>query len=194
MKRTKFCLGLDFGTESGRALLVDVSSGRVAGSAAHRYADGVLDERLPGTATRLEPDWALQNPTDYIETLKQAVPEALKQAGARGEDVVGIGVDFTSCTILPARADGTPLCLLSEWKPHPHAWVKLWKHHAAQPEGDRITAVARDRNEPWLALYGGRISSEWLHSKVLQILDEAPERYTGRRTGSWRPGIGLSGR
>jgi L-ribulokinase len=173
----QFALGLDFGTESGRALVVNVATGEIVGSAVHRYADGVIDEHLPGTSIALEPDTALQNPSDYIETLKHAVPEALQQGGVRAGDVIGIGVDFTACTILPTRADGTPLCTLDEFKANPHAWVKLWKHHAAQPEADRINALARERNEPWLALYGGRISSEWYHSKTLQILNDAPEIY-----------------
>jgi len=173
----QFALGLDFGTESGRALVVNVATGEIVGSAVHRYADGVMDEHLPGTSIELEPDTALQNPNDYIETLKHAVPEALQQGGVRAEDVIGIGVDFTACTILPTRADGTPLCTLDEFRANPHAWVKLWKHHAAQPEADRINALARERNEPWLALYGGRISSEWYHSKTLQILNDAPEIY-----------------
>ena len=172
---TKFAIGLDFGTESGRALVVDVATGREVGSAAYRYADGVIDERLPGTTIHLEPDTALQNPNDYIETLKRAVPEALKQGGVRADDVIGIGVDFTACTILPTRTDGTPLCTLKEFKSNPHAWTKLWKHHAAQPEADRINALARERNEPWLAIYGGIVSSEWYHSKTLQILNDAPE-------------------
>src|SRR2546423_15362870 len=81
MSGTKFALGLDFGTESGRALLVDVATGREVANAVYRYADGVIDEKLPGTSIRLEPDWALQNPADYIETLRHAVPEALKLAG-----------------------------------------------------------------------------------------------------------------
>lgn len=177
MAASKFALGLDFGTESGRALVVEVDTGREVASAVYRYADGVIDEKLPGTSIRLEHDWALQNPADYIETLKQAVPEALKQGGVRADDVIGIGLDFTACTILPIQRDGTPLCFLDKWRAHPHAWVKLWKHHAAQPEADRISALARERGEPWLARYGDKISSEWLHSKTLQILDEAPEIY-----------------
>ncbi len=189
MPEPKFALGLDFGTESGRALLVDVATGQEAGSAVHRYADGVIDERLPSTGQPLEPDWALQNPQDYIETLKHAAPAALKQAGARPEQVIGIGIDFTSCTILPTTASGVPLCFLDAWRGNPHAWVKLWKHHAAQPEADRINALARERNEPWLATYGGKVSSEWLHSKTLQILNEAPAVYAAAEriieAGDW---------
>lgn len=173
----KFSLGLDFGTESGRALLVDVRDGREVASAVMAYPDGVIDEKLPGATIRLGPDWALQNPNDYLTVLQTTVPQVLKQAGVRADDVVGIGVDFTACTVLPVTRDGTPLCNLPAWKNNPHAWVKLWKHHAAQPEADRITALARERAEWWLPYYGGKISSEWLHSKTLQILDQAPEVY-----------------
>ena len=67
--------------------------------------------------------------------------------------------------MLPTTADGTPLCLLDELRRQPHAWVKLWKHHAAQPEADRINAVAADAGEPWLARYGGKISSEWFFAE-----------------------------
>lgn len=186
---SKFAIGLDYGTESGRALVVDVATGRVVGTAVYRYADGVIDEHLPGTTIKLEPDSALQNPNDYIETLKQAIPEALKQGGVRADDVIGIGVDFTACTILPTLADGTPLCNLPKWKANPHAWVKLWKHHAAQLEADCINALARERNEAWLPIYGGIISSEWLHSKTLQIINDAPEIYNAAdkivEAGDW---------
>lgn len=177
MGNSKFALGLDFGTESGRALVVDMSTGREVGSAIYRYTDGVIGRKLPSTNIALKPNTALQNPRDYIETLKQAVPESLKQSGVRAEDVVGVGVDFTACTVLPTRADGTPLCFLDEWKANPHAWVKLWKHHAAQAEADRLNEIARARGESWHALYGGIISSEWLHSKTLEILNDAPEIY-----------------
>ncbi len=168
-------IGLDFGTESGRALVVDVATGQVVGSAVYRYAEGVIDKHLPGTTIKLEPDTALQNPNDYIATLNQAVPEALKQGSVRAEDVIGIGVDFTACTILPALADGTPLCKVPQWKTNPHSWVKLWKHHAAQPEANRINELAHERNESWLPIYGGIVSSEWLHSKTLQMLNDAPD-------------------
>lgn len=189
MADSTFALGLDFGTESGRALLVDISTGREVATVVHRYADGVIDKRLPGTDIALGADWALQNPMDYIETMRAAIPEALRIAGVRPAQVVGIGLDFTACTVLPTRGDGVPLSLLEEWKGNPHAWTKLWKHHAAQPQADRINALALERGEPWLERYGGRISSEWLHSKVLQIVDEAPEVYAAAdrfiEAGDW---------
>lgn len=174
-----YVVGVDFGTESARAVLVDCADGRELASAVHPYANGVIDERLPAPDDDvvLEPDWALQDPRDYVTSLAQTVRGVLAQSGARADDVVGLGIDFTSCTMLPARADGTPLCSLPELRREPHAWVKLWKHHAAQPEADRINEVASELDERRLARYGGRYSSEWFFSKALQILDEAPEVY-----------------
>lgn len=179
MSQHKYAIGVDFGTESGRALLVDVADGREVATSVYPYQHGVIDERLPldGKTVVLEPDWALQDPEDYIRTFQNAIPAVIKQSGVAPDDVIGIGIDFTACTMLPVKRDGTPLCLLPEFRSRPHAWVKLWKHHAAQPEADRINETARRLGEPWLERYGGKISSEWFFSKVLQILNEAPEIY-----------------
>lgn len=173
----KYAIGVDFGTESGRALLVDVNNGDEVATYVHPYSHGVIDENLPDSKVRLEPDWALQDPNDYIAVFKTAIPQVLKMSGVDPNDVVGIGIDFTACTMLPAKKDGTPLCNLAAFKNHPHAWVKLWKHHAAQPEANKINDTARRLGEGWLERYGGKISSEWFFSKTLQILDEAPEIY-----------------
>jgi L-ribulokinase len=175
----RYTVGVDFGTESGRAVLVECADGRELATTVYPYANGVIDERLPEphAHVELEPDWALQDPEDYLRTLEHTVPAVLAEAHVDPGDVIGIGIDFTSCTMLPTTADGTPLCLLADLHSEPHAWVKLWKHHAAQPEADRINAVAAERGEPWLPRYGGRISSEWFFAKALQILDEAPAVY-----------------
>lgn len=179
MTSRKFVVGVDFGTESGRAVLVNVSDGRELASAVYRYRNGVIDECLPAPndRVRLEPDWALQDPEDYVRTFQETIPRLLDQTRVEASDVIGIGIDFTACTMLPTTADGTPLCCLEQFRHVPHSWVKLWKHHAAQPEADRINQVARAMGEPWLPLYGGKISSEWFFSKALQILAEAPEVY-----------------
>lgn len=174
---TKYTIGIDFGTESARAVLVRLSDGAELASAVSEYADGVIDEVLPGTTIRLEPDWALQNPLDYVTAVKETVPQVLAESGVSPDDVIGIGIDFTACTMLPTTADGTPLCALAQYRDNPHAWVKLWKHHAAQPEANYLNQVARERGEPWLSRYGGKISSEWFFPKSLQILNEAPEIY-----------------
>ena len=170
-------VGVDFGTLSGRAVVLRVSDGEELGSAVHPYRHGVVDRVLPDGGTKLPPEWALQVPGDYVDVLRVAVPEAVRAAGIDPADVVGIATDFTACTILPTLADGTPLCELPQYANDPHAYAKLWKHHAAQPHADRITETARERGEPWLARYGGLISSEWEFAKGLQLLEEAPEIY-----------------
>ena len=173
----KYAVGVDFGSESGRALLVEVATGREIASAVHPYANGVIDERLPESGVVLEPDWALQDPNDYIEVFKKAIPAVLRQSGVSPADVIGLGIDFTACTILPTKADGTPLCFLPEYRNRPHAWVKLWKHHAAQPEANKLNDTARKLGYAFLERYGGKISSEWFVPKTMQILDEDPEIY-----------------
>jgi L-ribulokinase len=172
-----YTIGIDFGTESGRALLVDVSDGREVATAVHPYGNGVIDEHLPGSDKPLPPDWALQDPNDYLEVIKQTVPAVLQQSGVKPEEVVGIAIDFTACTMLPTKKDGTPLSFLPEWRDNPHSWVKLWKHHAGQGQADQINETARKMGQGWLDRYGGKISSEWFFSKALQILQEAPDVY-----------------
>src|SRR3954447_3667615 len=179
----QYVVGIDFGTLSGRAIVARVSDGVEVGAAVHEYAHGAIDRVLPATGAELPPDWALQDPRDYIEVLRQAVPAALAAGGVDPADVIGIGTDFTACTIMPTLADGTPLCLLSDLEGEPHAYPKLWKHHAAQRHADRINALAHERGEPWIARYGGKISSEWAVAKALQLLEEAPDTY--RRAERW---------
>jgi L-ribulokinase len=182
----RYVVGVDFGTLSGRALVVRVSDGAEAGTAVHEYRHGVIDRELPATGQPLPPDWALQDPEDYREVLRHAVPAAIAQAGVDPGSVVGIGVDFTACTVLPVTAAGTPLCETGELRQRPHAYPKLWKHHAAQPQADRITDLAHARGEPWISRYGGRISSEWEFAKGLQLLEEDPEIY--HRAQRWIEG------
>lgn len=177
MHRQKYTIGVDFGTLSGRAVVVRVDDGEVLADAVHDYEHGVLTQSLPAGEVRLPAEWALQVPDDYRQVLKTAVPEALRQASINADDVIGIGTDFTACTMIPAKADGTPLCETAAFADRPHAYAKLWKHHSAQRQADRINALAADRKEPWLKRYGGLISSEWEFAKALQILDEDPEIY-----------------
>ncbi len=178
MTASKYAIGVDFGTLSGRAVIVDVANGKELATAVHDYSNEVIDEFLPGTDIRLDPDWALQDPNDYIEVFKNAIPAVLETSGVDPGDVIGVGIDFTACTMLPTKADGTPLSFLPEWRDNPHAWVKLWKHHAAQPEANKLNEIARLSGfGAILDRYGGKISSEWFFPKAWQILDEAPEVY-----------------
>ncbi|MCC3264885.1 ribulokinase [Arthrobacter gengyunqii] len=173
----QYVMGVDYGTLSGRAVVVRVSDGTELGSAVHEYPHAVVTETLPGSDVRLPPDWALQVPQDYVEVLQNAVPAALRSAGVDAADVIGIATDFTACTMVPVIEDGTPLNELPEFASRPHAFVKLWRHHAAQGQAVRISTLAAERGESWLGRYGGLISSEWEFAKGLQILEEDPEVY-----------------
>ncbi|MCW2607244.1 MAG: ribulokinase, partial [Frankiales bacterium] len=153
------------------------SDGAELGSAVTTYRSGVLDRTLPSSGAVLPPDWALQVPSDYVDVLREAVPAAVAAAGVDPAQVVAVATDFTACTLLPVTEDGTPLCELPELTGRPHAYVKLWKHHAAQPQADRINALAQERKESWLPRYGGRLSSEWVLAKGLQLLEEDREVY-----------------
>ncbi|WP_291379318.1 ribulokinase [Demequina sp.] len=177
MEDDKYVVGVDYGTLSGRALVVRVSDGEEVGTAVHEYPHAVMDAELTATGEKLPPEWALQVPHDYREVLQKAVPAAIKAAGIDPADVIGIATDFTASTPMPALADGTPMCEVPGLESRPHAYVKLWKHHAGQAQADRINALARERGEDWLPRYGGFISSEWEYAKALQILEEDPEMY-----------------
>jgi len=173
----KYSIGLDFGTLDGRAILVDVKTGEEIAIASHQYSDGVIEETLPGSKEKLPLNYALQNPKDYLDVLKYAIPKILKKSGISPDNIIGIGVDFTSCTILPIDKQGTPLCMKDKWKNDPHSWVKLWKHHAAEPYANQLKDVALQRKEGFILRYGGKISSEWMLPKIWQILEESPEIY-----------------
>jgi L-ribulokinase len=181
MSSEKYVVGVDFGTLSGRALLVRVSDGAEIASAVHEYKHAVLEDLLPKSGKKLPPDWALQVPSDYVDVLKITVPAVLKSSGIDPHDVIGIATDFTACTVLPVTADGTPLSELPQFESNPHAYIKLWKHHSAQPHADRINELAHARAEKWISRYGGKVSSEWEFAKALQVLEESPEIYEGMR-------------
>ena len=174
----KYTIGVDYGTQSGRAVLVEVETGKELASAVKVYPHGVMDEYLPDGKTKLAPDFALQHPQDYLDVLKETIPTILKEANVNSEDVIGIAIDFTACTMLPIDKVGTPLCFHEEYKLNPHSYVKLWKHHAAQDEATKLNKIAEARGEGFLKLYGGKISSEWLIPKIWQILNEAPDVYS----------------
>ncbi len=176
-----FVVGVDYGTLSARALVVRVRDGAEAGTAVSEYPHGVIDRELTGA--ELPPDWALQDPADYTGALAAAVPAALRDAGIDPGQVIGIATDFTASTCMPVLPDATPLCQLPGLAGRPHAYPKLWKHHAAQPHADRINAVAHERSEKWINRYGGKISSEWQYAKALQLLNEDAELY--QRADRW---------
>lgn len=172
----KYTIGLDFGTLSARAVVVDVATGEVLSSQEYPYAHGVISKKMP-CGTDLPDGWALQDPRDYLESLEIAVTQAVKQSGVYTQDIIGLGVDFTASTTLPVLQDGTPVCFLPEYAENPHAYVKLWKHHGAQRQANEMTRIAKARNEAWLSSYGGKINSEWSYPKLWELLQEAPDIY-----------------
>lgn len=172
----KYTIGVDFGTLSGRAVLVNAKTGEELCAAVYEYPHAVMDRSLP-SGKKLGHDWALQDPNDYTEVLYHTIPQVFRDSGVSAEDVIGIGTDFTACTLVACKSDGTPLCNVPGFADEPHAYVKLWKHHAAQSYANRLNAIAAERREPWLANYGGKISSEWAVPKIWQVLDEAPAVY-----------------
>lgn len=173
----KYALGMDFGTESVRFLLVNTRDCKETFSVVIEYPHGVIERKLLDSGRPLPTGWALQHPSDWIHGIKKGVPLLLTKAGAKRKDIIGIGIDFTSCTMLPVGEDGSPLCLRKVVAGEPHAWPKLWKHHAAQPQADRFNKLAKEMGIDWIDDYGGQISSEWMIPKALQILQEAPNIY-----------------
>lgn len=158
-----FIIGLDFGTESARGALISTATGTVVETHIAAYAHGVMTEALPDK-TPLGADWALQHAPDYTD----AAADVLSRLG-KGRRILSIGLDFTASSPLPTLADGTPLSV--RHPDQPHAYVKLWKHHAAEAWAERINTAA----PAFLKRYGGMTSSEWVFAKAWQLAEEAPD-------------------
>ena len=173
-----YTIGLDFGTLSVRAAVVRVSDGEVLADAVREYATPIMDRTLTvAGGVPLPPGYALQVPGDYLTAMREAVPDAIRASGIDGSRVVGIGLDCTSASVLTTDAEGRPMCERPEFTAEPQAYLKLWKHHGAQQQADRIVALAKERGEEWLPRYGGILSSEMLLPKSLELFERAPELY-----------------
>ncbi len=183
----KFTIGVDFGTLSARAAVVDLSSGNIVATHTSNYPSGVIDESLCGTP--LPPDFALQDPNDYLFALKESITGALDKANIQNTDVVGLCIDFTSCTLVAHLSNGTPVCNISRFKTNPHAYVKLWKHHGAKAEAHDLERVAKSQNAEWLKYYNNTVSSENLFSKILETYRGAPDVFAATdrfsEAGDW---------
>lgn len=169
----KYSLGIDFGSLSARAIIVDVANGKQIASKSSAYPHAVM-ENLNGKP--LGEGWALQDSADYRQSMVACVTEAVAASGVAAEDIIGIGVDFTACSVLPVKQDSTPLSQIPGFENNPHAYVKMWKHHGAQAYADIVNALAKERKEPLLKKFDA-ISSEWLIPKIMQVMEEAPEVY-----------------
>lgn len=184
----KYAVGIDFGSLSGRAVLVDVATGEEIGSSVMEYPHAIMEEELP-SGKKLPLDYSLQHPQDYIDVLSFVVPDVLKKTGVSPDDVVGLGLDFTACSVLPVNEHGEALALTEEFEDDPMAYVMMWKHHGAQDYATRLTEIANGREEDFLKRYGGKLSSESLTPRLWQIFEEDPELYNAMsdyiEAGDW---------
>ena len=172
----KYALGLDYGTLSVRTILLNIETGEKKGISVFEYPHGVMEKEFL-TGGNLPDGWALQHPKDYLDGLVYTVRDVMEKSGVLSDEVIGIGIDFTSSTILPVYADGQPLCFTEEFSNEPHAYVKLWKHHGAVEEAAYIEETAEKNGEEWLKYCGGKISGEWMLPKVYETLKYAPGVY-----------------
>lgn len=171
----RYVIGIDFGTLSGRAILVEAETGRILGQKEYRYTHGVMSS-LSGKE-KLGHGWAIQDPADYLQVLEETIPLLLQETHVPGSEVVGLGCDVTSCTILPVLEDGTPLSQTEAYRNEPHAFIKMWKHHGAVYQAEKIENWAKQSAPFLLGRYGGKVSAQWMLPKVLQMVEEAPEVY-----------------
>lgn len=170
----KYSIGIDFGTLSARALIANVADGTVIGrSETFEYPHGVMSELF---AQKLPDDYALQHPDDYVLALTTLIPSLMSKNQISPDDVVGIGIDFTACTVLPLDKDGKPLCSSPRFERDPHAYAKLWKHGGANKYAQRIEDIAREYGD-MLRITGGILSGEFMIPKLYETLVESPEAY-----------------
>ena len=183
MAARSFTIGLDVGTGSLRAVVVDCADGRIVGQHVFDFPTGVggviVDAR--------DPHLARQNPADYLAGMKTAVPAAIaaasREAGFSPDRVIGIGVDTTGSTPIPVDARVQPLALDPKWSANPAAHAWLWKDHTGADEAAAITAIAQEHAPEYLAVIGGTYSSEWLWSKIWRCLKVAPDVFAA--AASW---------
>jgi L-ribulokinase len=188
-----YTIGLDYGTNSVRALIVNTANGQEVGTAVWNYAHGTA-----GVLLGRDPNLARQHPADYVEGAEVAVKKALADArkrrrGFRPDQVVGIGVDTTGSTPLPVDAQGQPLAFQKRFGKNPAALAWLWKDHTGVAEAAEITALAAELRPHYLAKCGGTYSSEWFFSKILHCLRASPEVFAAAHTwvecADWIPAM-----
>lgn len=171
----KYSIGIDFGTLSARALIADVDDGAIIGNAEiFEYPNGVMTE-LCGSA--LPDGYALQHPQDYISALDSLIPTLIKDNAINPDDIIGIGIDFTACTVLPLDKNGVPLCFDPTFECDPHAYAKLWKHQGANKYADRIEKIAAKYGDT-LKITGGVLSGEFMIPKLYETYVESPAVYS----------------
>ena len=172
----RYTIGVDYGTLSARALLLDLDTGAELATSEFTYPHSILRAEF-FAPNAMEKTASLEHPQDFLDALRFTVRDVVAKAGITADEVYGIGFDFTSCSVLPLDKDGTPLCFSKEFAKEPQAYVKLWNSYTAIQEADRITEVAKAENATWLKQFGGKVSAEWLMPKLYEILNKAPALY-----------------
>ena len=170
-----YTIGLDFGTVSARAILIDTADGHLVAEAESPYTHGVVEGTLPDGCTRLPASWALQVPQDYLDSMEACVSAVMKQTQIDPAQVKGIACDFTASTVFPVDGEGTPLCSKEKYRQIPQSYAMLWKHHGAEEQARRAEELAKTWPVDLLSKYGGKVSSEWFLPKAMQLLEEAPD-------------------
>lgn len=165
-----YSIGLDYGTESCRAALLELQTAQIIAVVEQPYEHGTITEKLANK--KIKNNLVLQNPNDYLLCMKNLIATLLEQQQLGPTSIKAIGIDFTSCTVLPVDEAFNPICNQLKFKFQPQAYAKLWKSHSAFKEATHITNVLA--NHPYLKKYGGVISSEWLLPKLLELKNDAP--------------------
>jgi len=168
----KYSIGIDFGTGSGRVLIIDIKTGSIIGMSVIHFKNEKVKENLANVDVPYT--FALQDPTEYIRVLKEGIPEAIKNAKIHKSQIVGLGIDATSASILLTDNQFKPLSEYQILKKEPHSYLKLWKHHGANKEAEKMLEVARNNKSRWLGNYGFNVNSEWMIPKVLELINHAP--------------------
>lgn len=181
-----YTIGIDFGTESGRVFLVNTKNGKIIEKFIRNYTHGTFN-KLNGK--KFPENYALQNSNDYLEVLLEGIPSVIKKAGIKSEQIKGIGIDFTSSTVIFVNKNMDPIHTLPGFENNPHAYVKLWKHHGAEEEANQLLKVAIQQKQKWFGNYGYNVSSEWMIPKIMEVMKKSPEvieeTYAIMEAGDW---------
>jgi len=175
--KNHYTIGIDFDTKIARGVIVDVNNGQFAANAVFDYPHSVIHQKLPDLEVELEPGWALFHPNDFIDAIKEIVPKLMHKSQVDVEEVIGVGIATTGSTLIPTKEDGTPLCLLNDYRHEPHAWPKLWGHTGSKEKALLLSQLANDRFETFLDRYGGKIDQEWFFPKVWELYENASSIY-----------------
>lgn len=168
-----YSIGIDFGTGSGRAFLINTENGEIEEQYIRNYTHGTIEGELGGE--QLPQNFALQNANDYMEIIETGIPTIIEKANISVSEIVGIGIDFTSSTVIFVDEQMEPIHNRAGFQDNPHAYVKLWKHHGAQDEADLLFKTALEGKNRWLGYYGFNVSSEWMIPKIMEVNNKAPE-------------------